>query len=124
MPRLAPLYYLTNALSILISNINPYGIIADDCSWSPGILALLTLTMTNSWAFLPFQRFQPMPPNLPSWTITTLATFYLLLPLLLPRLQHLSDEALTKLTILLFYIQLWPLLLTQPNSALCVFVYS
>ena len=109
---MAPLYYLSNGLSYLV--YGPLGGEGFATCISPETVTWLTLTITNIWAF-PFLPCQPFPTNGPSWTIGTLAFFYLVFPLLLPRLQRLSSSTLRALVVLLFYFQLWPLSITDLN---------
>ena len=75
-----------------------------------------TLTMTNSWTFLNQRSDRVTNYVGPSWTITTIASFYVMFPILLPQLQALSTPRLSTLIIILLYIQCMPLYFVDIND--------
>ena len=99
--RVGPLYYLTQILFI------PAYILLgghDAHLYSPSTLwctILATITCTNTW-FYPLSR---MPFMLTAWTINTLFFFYLVFPLLLPRLQKLTNNTIASSVVLLHISQ-------------------
>ena len=68
-----------------------------------------TLTMTNSWTFFNHGWEALFPFDEQAWTVTTLTSFYVIFPILLPQLQTLSTPRLSSLIIILFYLQCLPL---------------
>ena len=77
---------------------------------SVGLSQLLpTIFCVNSWFFI-YDPYFPKPYASNCWTINTLWFFYLVFPLLLPRIQALSDIAISRLLVILFYVQFLALL--------------
>jgi len=94
--RLAPVYYFSNLLGY-VAGPGPYTVYR----------TMATITCTTMW----YSWELVSPYASPSWTISTLAAFYLAFPLILPRLQCFSSSRLSFLLIFLFHIQCLPYLL-------------
>ena len=107
--RIAPLYYLTQGVTFYLGQWHPWQ------SYGLWPQTLLTLTMTNTFAFgeclTDHHFYLPFPYNGLSWTVCTLVAFYTTFPLLLPPLQKLSSRSLCTLLVLLFHLQCWPVAL-------------
>jgi len=77
-----------------------------------GLYILLTFSCTNTWFYNPWGQPYPHEPiSLTSWTVNTLFFFYLTFPLLLKLLKPLSDKAISRLIVLLFWFQSIPFFL-------------
>ena len=107
--RVAPLYYLINLGMFSIFEADCY----PKCYFSETTTVFLTLSMTNTFFFLPSIEYLPFPPSETSWFITVMVPFYMMLPVLLPTIQKYSSCVLSKTLVLLFYLQCWPILLTR-----------
>ena len=99
--RIVPSFYLSNIAAFLLS-FNYKTILLR----IPQVVT--TLTISNSWLIPGMESFNPF--NIPSWTVSTLTMMYLAFPLMLPHLKKLSDTNLARALVLLFYVQLLPVL--------------
>jgi len=111
--RLAPMYYLVNALLFmsLASKSSQEVLIGKDLS----LWTLMTFSCTNTWfswlwienEYLPFSEF--------SWTVNTLFFFYLTFPTLLNYFKPCSVTAIKRLMIMLCAVQSIPCLFIWIN---------
>ena len=99
--RIVPSFYLSNIAAFLLS-FNYKTILLR----IPQVVT--TLTISNSWIIPGMESFNPF--NIPSWTVSTLTMMYLAFPLMLPHLKKLSDTNLARALVILFYVQLLPVL--------------
>ena len=103
--RIVPFYYLINFFMFILFEADCF----PDCSFTETNTILLTITMTNTCAFLPCIKHLPFPPSVTSWFITTLVPFYLMVPMLLPPLQKCSSQNLyisLVLAVFIFFVDL------------------
>lgn len=63
--------------------------------------SLLSLLCISTWV-LPYLNFEP---NFPSWTISTIFFWYWGFPLILPRMQSLTDKQLAYGIVRYFWLQ-------------------
>ena len=68
------------------------------------IRIVATITYTGSWLF----PAETWPTNPVSWTVNTLFFFYLAFPFILPRVQKMSHQSLSRWIVYLLYIQVLP----------------
>ena len=97
--RIAPSFYLSNIVAFLLS-VNLRTLLLR----IPQVVT--TLTISNSWFKPGVESFNPF--NGPSWTVSTLTMMYLAFPLMLPHLKKLSDTSLSRFLVILYYVQLLP----------------
>lgn len=81
--RILPLHYLGIVAGLIFGYLTQHGFNA-----SAKIGSILSMFAVTTWV-LPYVNFNP---NIPSWTISTLFFWYWCFPLLLPKIQRLSDK--------------------------------
>eukprot|EP00438_Fugacium_kawagutii_P019371 Skav207911 [mRNA] locus=scaffold190:225915:231394:- [translate_table: standard] len=106
LARLAPMYFLTNILGIVLRrSLAPDRETAEPYTWDSYVLTFLGLT---SWMIR-----SPMGNEL-TWTISTMFFFYLCFPALAPRIQRLHPSSLVKLN--------WAMYLLQMSLVMALFI--
>ena len=99
--RIAPNFYLANIVGFCVRK--PQYFLHQKNFL---LRCIFTLTMTNSW--FSFLGNDSEMFNFPSWTISSFAFMYLIFPLIISRLQILSDASLARAIVVLYYVQLLP----------------
>ena len=101
--RIAPIYYLSQLMFIpaFMFTQHPAFHHGQETLYST---VLFTVTCTNTW----FYPFSNLPFVLSSWTINTFFFFYLIFPIVLPKIQKFTDTQMARGLVLFFWLQLIP----------------